>query len=106
MKVNISEEDLGTVRNILARHVPEYEVRVFGSRVQETATESSDLDLVVMTDTPLTTLEMADLREAFSDSSLPFKVDILDWASTKDGFRKIIEGQPTAVVQSTRDCGD
>ncbi len=106
MKINISEEDLDTVQSILAAHVPEHEVRVFGSRVRGTATESSDLDLIVMTDTPLTTLEMADLREAFSDSALPFKVDILDWASTKDGFRKIIEGQPTAVVQSARECGE
>ncbi len=34
---------------------------------------------------------MADLRDAFSDSDLPFKVDLVDWAATKENFRKIIK---------------
>ena len=33
---------------------------------------------------------MADLKEAFRESDLPFKVDVIDWASTKENFRKLI----------------
>ena len=83
--------DLKTVKQILARHVPEYDVCAFGSRVKGTARDSSDLDLAVMTDRPLDTLRLADLREAFSESDLPFKVDIVDWMTTKDDFKKLIE---------------
>jgi len=38
------------VRDILARHVPQYEVWAFGSRARRTAKEYSDLDLVIITD--------------------------------------------------------
>jgi type I restriction enzyme S subunit len=91
--IDISPNDLTTVKNILDKYVPEYEIRAFGSRVTWTAKESSDLDLVVMTDKPLATMRMADLKEAFSESDLPFKVDVVDWAATKEGFKEIIEKQ-------------
>lgn len=96
-QIDISPKDLETVKNILKKHVPEYEVRAFGSRVKWTAGKSSDLDLVLMTDKPLPTLRMADLKEEFSESDLPFKVDVVDWAATKDNFRKIIEEQMVSI---------
>jgi len=89
--IDISPKDLKTVINILNKHVPEYEVRAFGSRAKWTANDSSDLDLVIMTDKPLPTIKMAELKDDLSESDLPFKVDILDWADTKESFRKIIE---------------
>lgn len=91
--IDIKPKDLETVKKILAAHVPEYEVRAFGSRVQWTAKDSSDFDLVIMTEKPLPSAKMADLKEAFTESDLPFKVDVVDWAATKDKFRKIIEKQ-------------
>lgn len=90
---DIDPDDLQTVRAILRQHVPELEVRVFGSRVKRTARRTSDLDLALMTEEPLDTLRMADLRDAFSESDLPFKVDLIDWASTGDRFRQIVERQ-------------
>jgi len=43
-----------------------------------------------MSERPLDTLRVAELRDAFSDSGLPFRVDIIDWASVKEPFREII----------------
>jgi predicted nucleotidyltransferase len=88
--IDVEEKDLNTVRDILGSHVPEFEVRAFGSRARGTTKKASDLDLVIMTSVPLETLRMADLKEAFIESDLPFKVDIVDWADTKDTFRKLI----------------
>lgn len=79
------------VREILHRYLPEFEVRAFGSRINGTAYPYSDIDLVVITDTPLDLARMADVKEAFSESDLPIKVDIVDWASTKENFRRILE---------------
>jgi predicted nucleotidyltransferase len=95
--IDISPQDLLLVKNILQNHVPEYEVHAFGSRVLGTAHDSSDLDLAVMTDKPLPTMRLIDLKEEFSESDLPFKVDVVDWAATKASFRKIIEGQAIAL---------
>ena len=88
--IDVEQKDLKTVSEILGSHVPEFEVRAFGSRVRGTTKKASDLDLVIMTDVPLETLRMADLKEAFIESALPFKVDIVDWADTKNTFRELI----------------
>ena len=89
--IDLSLEDLATVTSILRRHIPELEVRAFGSRVFGKARKTSDLDLALMTDRPLELLRLADLREAFIESDLPFKVDLVDWAAASDSFRRIIE---------------
>ena len=73
-------------------------MRAFGSRVSWTARETSDLDLVLMTTEPLDAMCMAKLREAFTQSNLPYRVDLVDWASTSERFRKLIE-RDYVVVQ-------
>ena len=89
--IDIDPGDLDTVRRILREHTPELEVRAFGSRVSHTARATSDLDLALMTAEPLDLDRMADLRSAFTASDLPFRVDLVDWASTSENFRKLIE---------------
>lgn len=90
--LDILPEHLAIVRQILRQHIPDYEVRAFGSRVKGNAKPYSDLDLVVMTaDRPLTLAEHADLADAFSESDLPWKVDIADWQQLTADFRQIIE---------------
>ena len=95
--IDINAKDMGIVKSILKRFVPDLDVKAFGSRVTRTAGESSDLDLVIMTQRPLPTLTMADLKEAFSESDLPFKVDVVDWASTGEAFRRIIQEHAVSV---------
>ena len=89
--IDIDFADLETVKRILLEYVPEYTVWAFGSRVNGTARKFSDLDIVLVSDEPLQTLQMASLRDAFSESDLPFKVDIIEWLSTDEEFRRIIE---------------
>src|SRR5207248_7491364 len=89
--IDISPADLDLVKSILARHVQEFDVLAFGSRLAHSAKPTSDLDLVIRTTTPLSLKRMAFLKEAFDESDLPFKVDIVDWSGISGGFRKIIE---------------
>ena len=100
--IDIGPADLETVRRILREHTPRLEVRAFGSRVSWTARETSDLDLALMTAEPLSIARMAQLKAAFTASDLPFRVDIVDWASTSESFRKVIERDHVvlAVVDS------
>lgn len=79
------------VVTILRRYVPEFEVRAFGSRVTgEHLRAHSDLDLLVMTDTPLQPELKAGIAAAFTDSNLPFRVDVLEWAVVDKPFRNRI----------------
>lgn len=91
IELDIQSEELAIIKSILQQFVPNYPVWAFGSRVKGTARPYSDLDLVIMTETPLTFLERDNLKEAFSESDLVWKVDIIDWASTSEEFRQIIQ---------------
>ena len=88
--IDVSPEQWTTIAGILEKLVPDAEVWAFGSRAKRTARASSDLDLAILVDKPLTLWQLADLSEAFSESDLPFKVDVLDWATTQENFRLII----------------
>ena len=97
--IDVSPSDLETVQRILQEHVPELAVRAFGSRVSWTARETSDLDLALMTTEPLDLLRVAEMREAFDESALPFRVDLVDWASTSENFRKMIEREYVTIAE-------
>ena len=89
--IDIRQDHWEIVSAILEKHVPQYEILFFGSRAKWTAREFSDLDLAVITDTPLPLAVLADMNEEFSESDLPFKVDVVDWATVGEGFKKVIK---------------
>ena len=79
------------VRDILAEHLPpEARTWIFGSRATGRAWRYSDLDLAIDAGRRLTLDETAILREAFEESDLPYRVDIVDWYAIDDDFRRII----------------
>ena len=94
-----------TVSGILQKHVPQYEVWAFGSRAKWTAKPHSDLDLAVITAQPLTLDVGAALADAFAESDLPWRVDVADWASTSESFRRIME-RDKVVVQNRDGAAD
>ncbi|MBF0565614.1 MAG: restriction endonuclease subunit S [Nitrospirae bacterium] len=89
--IDINPNHLETVKRILAEHVPDCEVRAYGSRVTWTAKDYSDLDLAVVGTQPLESRTLHRLKEAFEESDLPFRVDVLDWHRIHESFRKEIE---------------
>lgn len=99
MALTLSPQELEIVQQILWKNVPQFEVWAFGSRVKGKARAYSDLDLVVITQEPLDFLTLANLTDDFSDSDLPWKVDIVDWATTSEAFRAIIR-EKYEVIQS------
>lgn len=102
--LDLNLRDWEIVRDILARHVPQYEVWAFGSRTKGTAKEYSDLDLVVITDQPMSLTLSAAISDDFSESDLPIKVDVVDWATTSETFRRIIEKDKIVVQQHAGDA--
>ena len=88
--MDLKPQHLKIVHDIIARHLPGLEVKLFGSRAKGTAKPYSDLDLVIIGDEllPVTTIRI--LRDAFDDSDLPFQVDLVEWAGTSEEFRKVI----------------
>ena len=93
----MTTQELNLLQKILKRYVPEFKVWAFGSRVTGMHKPYSDLDLALVGDEPLAIETRAALVEALSNSSLPYKVDLVDWASTTDSFKEIIEKQKLVI---------
>lgn len=99
-KIVISPAEWAIVHDILQRHVPGRKVWAFGSRAKWTSKEFSDLDLAIIGDEPLPITTLASLSEDFSESELPYKVDIVDWATTSPSFRKVIGKDKVLIFSS------
>lgn len=89
--IDLDARSLGIVKKILKKHVPEYLVCAFGSRVTGQAKQYSDLDLVIMSEQPIPVDIINALKFEFSSSDLPILVDIVDWSNLSDEFRDKIK---------------
>ncbi|MFM9971183.1 MAG: nucleotidyltransferase domain-containing protein [Burkholderiales bacterium] len=83
LRLALTKKELGLVREIVRQYAPRHKVCAFGSRVlakpKVLAKLHADLDLIF--DGPELTLEERfALREAFSESDLPMRVDFLEAA--------------------------
>ncbi|HEU0233662.1 MAG TPA: nucleotidyltransferase domain-containing protein [Gallionella sp.] len=101
--LNLPQKYLEQVQALLHAHVPRAEVWAYGSRVTGSGHAASDLDLVLRN--PQNLLEetgaLYDLKEAFIESNLPIRVDIMDWARIPASFHREIE-RAHVVVQEGR----
>ncbi len=71
------------------------EIWAYGSRVNGTAHEGSDLDLVIRTKDlqPFPINEYTQLVETIRESNIPILVEIRDWTRLPESFHKQIEKQ-------------
>jgi type I restriction enzyme S subunit len=83
--------ELRRIQALLRRYIPDREVRLFGSRAKGSTKSSSDADLAIMGEIAPSRVVISNLASAFSDSDLPFRVDLLIWANTSAEFRGVIE---------------
>ena len=90
--IDASPVHLAMIKRILAELAPECDVRVFGSRINGRARPFSDLDLAIIAPHPLDWRRLEQLKDAFSESDLPFMVDVLDWNTVSPRFREVIAG--------------
>jgi predicted nucleotidyltransferase len=72
-----------------------FEVWAYGSRVNGSAHDGSDLDLVIRSQSlnKLPTNIYIDLCEKIRDSNIPILVELRDWAMLPGSFHKNIEKQ-------------
>ena len=90
--IDITAEQRRTVLALLNRHLPDTAAWACGSRVKAISRPASDLDLVVFARSEQSA-QVAELREAFEESNLPFPVDLFVWDEVPESFRKHIEAE-------------
>ena len=88
----LPEHCLALVRTLIRQHAPHHQFFAFGSRVVGSAADRrrvkphSDLDLA-FTGEPLPLEQLFALRDAFSQSDLPMRVDIVRAGDLPEGWK-------------------
>lgn len=96
--IHLEPAQLEIVQKLLREHLPDCEVWAFGSRVHGRRLEKfSDLDLAVVSGAPVDVMRLQRLREAFSESDLPIRVDVVDLTQASPGFRAAVEAERELV---------
>lgn len=86
----IDKKYLDEIRTIIKRFYPNAVVWAYGSRIDGTAHEGSDLDLVVK-DFGQQDAYLFELKEALQESNIPFLIDIFEFDKLPQNFQKEIE---------------
>ncbi len=97
--LHLTTAQLEIVRHILHTHVPHARVVAFGSRAHGTPKPFSDLDLAVYSAEPLQLSTISKLRDAFSDSNLTFRVDLVDMSTVSDEFQDVIKSRNEVIQE-------
>ena len=95
-RIDLTPAHYKEVTGLLKQYLPDTTVWAYGSRVRFSARPDSDLDLVAFT-TPGQSASVSLLREAFDESSLPFRVDFFVWDEVPEKFHATIEREYVAL---------
>lgn len=95
--IDITPVQRELIVDLLNRFIPGVAVWAYGSRVKGSSRPESDLDLVAFI-TPRQREVISALKEAFEESSLPFRVDVLVWDELPENFRRNILNQYVVIV--------
>lgn len=80
------------LEDILRRCAPYAEIWAYGSRVTGSGHDASDLDLVLRN--PVNRSDelpgISELKDALTESNLPIRVQVVDWARIPAGFHQEI----------------
>jgi type I restriction enzyme S subunit len=97
--IHVTDDKLKIILEILEQHAPAVEVWAFGSQQRGTHKKHSDLDSAIVGQEKQPLSVIGDLKKAFIDSTLPFRVDVLDYQSVLPNFRRIIDEEHDIVVK-------
>lgn len=100
--INVSQDHLEVIKKILKKHIPDCEVRVFGSRINKKTKPYSDLDIAVMGSKKLSRRILYSLKDAFAESDIPFRVDVLDWHAISKEFKHVVDKDYKVIQKPAR----
>lgn len=91
--MQLTPAEARSVRRTLDAILPGAEVWVFGSRATGRARPFSDLDLLLTHPPRLNWAQRAALRDAFDESDLPFRVDVVEAGTLAPGVAQRVDAE-------------
>lgn len=99
-RIDLTDAQRREIVLLLKHYLPNTEVWAYGSRVKSTAKPCSDLDLIAFASKDKRAA-VANLKEAFEESSLPFRVDFFVWNEVPEQFHKNIMAEKVVLQEKT-----
>ena len=95
--IDLTIEQHKEVLTLLNKYIPNTDVWAYGSRVKFTSRPASDLDMVAFS-TPEQKMDIYNLKEAFEESDLPFRVDLFVWDEIPEQFKNNITNEHVILM--------
>lgn len=64
-------------------------VFIFGSHALGNAVKFSDIDIGIESEKEIDLLTLSEIEEVFEESDLPYKVEIVDFSTVSEQFKKV-----------------
>jgi len=89
--VKLSKKIEKEIKEIIFRFLnpKEFQVFIFGSRASGKSKRYSDYDVGILGKKPVPASTIVLIEEAFEESDLPYKVEIVDFSLVSPEFRKV-----------------
>lgn len=87
----ITKNTIDSIKNIVFKYIDpkDYKMFIFGSQATGKNIQSSDIDIGVDGKNPLMGSTIVKLQEEFENSDIPNTIDIIDFHTVSDRFKKV-----------------
>ena len=89
----LKDHELNIINEILKKYFPSSEIWIFGSRSTSNYKPYSDIDIAIIGNNKFEISNLPLALEAFSESDLPIKADIVAYSEAQTGLKKAIDSQ-------------
>tara|TARA_Y100000590_G_C15732923_1_gene1017660 strand:+ start:501 stop:812 length:312 start_codon:yes stop_codon:yes gene_type:complete len=88
----VNENQVQLIKKIFNKYLgPKPKRFLFGSRIEGGFRKNSDLDILIQNESPIDFATLSKLKEEFEESSLPYKVDLMEWNRIPETIKASIE---------------
>ena len=94
MRFGLEKRHLDFIMQVLTENIPQKEAKfyIFGSRAKGNYKEQQDIDIAIkLSDEKLSADILGKILMEFSDSTLPYEVDVIDLNAIDDKFKNLIK---------------
>lgn len=98
MKIKgLSQDQIQKILQCISLHLPKVKVFAFGSRIKGTSQKYSDLDLALDAGHSIDLSILTKIKQALSETNIPFLIDIVDYRSIHKDFKSLIDKQKIRI---------
>lgn len=91
LNLDLQEKYVSFIVKTVTAILPNAEIFIFGSRTQGKSLKYSDVDIALQDNNEIEFEQLLKLKAEFSNSTFPYKVDIIDLKSIDEKFYNIIK---------------